>query len=129
MRKSLALFWRRGYRATLLYGGALTIVYWAFRLSLGPFALMATGWSGDLIPVVVAQLLLFAFILPLAPTPGGSGMREFGFAALMSAYIPEGQLLSGTIIYSVLAHYLPVIIGAFFAGWQLWQQSPAVTRV
>jgi uncharacterized protein (TIRG00374 family) len=125
MQRSLALFWRRGDRATLIYGGILTVVYWAFRLSLGPLALMAAGWSGDWIPVIVAQLLLFSLVLPLAPTPGGSGAREFGFAALMTAYVPGEQLLSGTIVYTGLAHYLPVIVGAFFAGRQLWQGSLA----
>jgi len=126
MRRSLALFWRRGYRATLIYSGALTIVYWAFRLSLGPLALTAAGWSGDWIPVVVAQLLLFSLVLPLVPTPGGSGAREFGFAALLTAYVPEEQLLSGTIVYAGLAYCLPVIVGAFFAGRQLWQGSRAM---
>ena len=126
MHGSLALFWRRGYRATLIYGGALTIVYWAFRLSLGPLALMAAGWSGDWIPVIVAQLLLYSLVLPLAPTPGGSGAREFGFAALLTTYVPAEQLLSGIIIYAGLAHYLPIIVGAFFAGRQVWQGSPVV---
>ena len=125
MRRSLALFWHRGYRATLIYSGALTIVYWTFRLSLGPLALMAAGWSGDWIPVIVAQLLLFSLVLPLAPTPGGSGARELGFAALLTTYVPEEQLLSGIIVYTGLAYYLPVIVGAFFAGRQLWQGPPA----
>src|SRR5215216_228980 len=125
MQRSLALFSRRGYRATLIYGGIFTLVYWAFRLSMGPLALMAAGWSGDWIPVIVAQLLLFSLVLPLAPTPGGSGAREFGFAALMTAYVPQEQLLSGTIVYTGLAYYLPVIVGAFFVSRQLRQGSPA----
>ena len=128
MQRSLALLRHPGYRATLIYGGALTIVYWAFRLSLGPLALMAAGWSGDWLPVFVAQLLLFSLVLPLAPTPGGSGVRELGFAALMTAYVPEGQLLSGTIVYTGLTHYLPVIVGAFFFGRQLWKESPTMIR-
>ena len=43
----------------------------------------------------------------------------------MTAYVPGEQLLSGTIVYTGLAHYLPVIVGAFFAGRHLWQGSPA----
>src|SRR5215217_669009 len=128
MQRSLALLWHPGYRATLIYGGALTVVYWVFRLSLGPLALMAAGWSGDWLPVFVTQLLLFSLVLPLAPTPGGSGVRELGFAALMTASVPEGQLLSGTIFYTGLTHYLPVIVGAFFFGRQLWKESPAMIR-
>ena len=127
MQRSLALVWRRGYRATLIYSCTLTIVYWASRLSLGPLALMAAGWSGDWIPVVVAQLLLFSLVLPLAPTPGGSGARELGFAALLTAYVPEEQLLSGTIVYTGLAYCLPVVVGAFFAGHQLWLRVPTMT--
>jgi glycosyltransferase 2 family protein len=126
MQRSLALFWRRGYWAILIYTGTLTIVYWAFRLSLGPLALMTVGWSGDWLPVVVAQLLLFSLVLPLAPTPGGSGAREFGFAALLTAYVPEEQLLSGTIVYAGLAYCLPVIVGAFFAARQLCQGTPVL---
>jgi hypothetical protein len=128
MQRSLALIRHPGYRATLIYGGVLTVVYWVFRLSLGPLALMAAGWSGDWLPVFVTQLLLFSLVLPLAPTPGGSGVRELGFAALMTASVPEGQLLSGTIVYTGLTHYLPVIVGAFFFGRQLWKESPAMIR-
>jgi glycosyltransferase 2 family protein len=121
VRRSFASYWRPGHRATLVYAIALTIVYWAFRLSAGPLALMATGWSGDWLPVVVAQLLLVTFVLPLAPTPGGSGVRELGLVALLSGYVPEGKLLSGLIVYTALSHWLPLIAGAFFAGRQLWQ--------
>ena len=120
MQRSFASFWRQGYRTILVYA-ALTIVYWAFRLFAGPLALMAVGWSGDWIPVVVAQLLLVSFVLPLAPTPGGSGARELGLVALLSGYVPEGQLLSGLIIYTALSYWLPLIVGAFFAGRQLWE--------
>jgi uncharacterized protein (TIRG00374 family) len=125
MRRSFASYWRPGCRATLVYAVVLTTVYWSFRLSAGPLALMATGWSGDWLPVVVAQLLLVSFVLPLAPTPGGSGARELGLAALLSGYVPEGKLLSGLIVYTALSHWLPLIVGAFFAGRQLW---PGIVR-
>jgi hypothetical protein len=46
----------------------------------------------------------------------------------MAASVPEGQLLSGTIVYTGLTHYLPVIVGAFFFGRQLWKESPAMIR-
>jgi glycosyltransferase 2 family protein len=119
-RRSVASY--RGHRKSLAYAAALTIVYWAFRLCCGPLALMAVGWSGGWTPVIVAQLLLASFVLPLAPTPGGSGARELGLAALLSAHVPEGQLLSGIVVYSGLTYYLPVVVGALFAGSQLWLQ-------
>ncbi len=119
MRRSFASYWRPGHRATLAYAIALAIVYWAFRLSAGPLALMAVGWSGDWLPVVGAQLLLASFVLPFVPTPGGGGARELGLAALLSGYVPEGQLLSGIVVHTVLSHWLPLIAGAFFAGHEL----------
>jgi uncharacterized protein (TIRG00374 family) len=121
VRRSVASYWRRGHREILVFAVALTVVYWAFRLSCGPLALMAVGWSGDLAPVVLAQLLLASVIVPLSPTPGGSGARELGLAALLSPHVPEGQLLSGIVIYTGLTYYLPVAVGALFAGGQLWR--------
>jgi glycosyltransferase 2 family protein len=120
VRRSFATYWRPGHRAILVYAVALTTVYWTLRLSVGPLALMAAGWTGDWLPVVVAQLLLVTLVLPFAPTPGGSGARELGLAALLSGYVPEGQLLGGLIIYTFLSHWLPLIAGALFAGRQLW---------
>jgi uncharacterized protein (TIRG00374 family) len=121
MHRNFTSYWRPGHRATLVYAVGLTVVYWALRLCAGPLALMVVGWSGDWIPVVVAQLLLVSFILPLVPTPGGGGVRELGLAALLSSYVPEGQLLSGLIVYTALSHWLPLIASAFFAGHELWR--------
>src|SRR3712207_5627901 len=119
VRRSFASYWRPGNRATLSCAGALTVVYWALRLSAVPLALMAVGWSGDWLPVVVAQLLLVSFVLPFAPTPGGGGARELGLAALLSAYVPEAQLLSGLLVYTALSHWLPLVASVFFAGREL----------
>lgn len=118
---SFARLWRRGYRPLLLYSSVLMAAYWAARLSFGPLALMAAGWTGDWVPVVLAQLFISSFILPLVPTPGGSGAVELSFAAFLSAYVSQSQLLSGLIIYAGLTHYLPTVVGAFFTGRQLWQ--------
>jgi glycosyltransferase 2 family protein len=123
MHRSFTSYWRPGHRSTLVYAGVLTTVYWAFRLSAGPLALMAVGWSGEWIPVVAAQLLLVSFVLPFVPTPGGGGVRELGLAALLSGYVPEGQLLSGLIVYTGLSHWLPLIASAFFAGHELWRET------
>jgi glycosyltransferase 2 family protein len=121
MQRSFTSYRRPEHRATLLYAVALTVVYWALRLSAGPLALMAVGWSGDWLPVVVAQLLLASFVLPFAPTPGGSGARELGLAALLSGYVAEGQLLSGLIVHTAFSYWLPLIAGAFFAGHEMWR--------
>lgn len=121
MRGTFALFLRPGYRPILVYGAVLMLLYWALRLSFGPLALMAAGYTGDWVPVVVAQLLLVTFVLPLAPTPGGSGAAELGFTALVGAHASEVVLLSGVIIYAGLTHYLPTMVGGLLTGRQLWR--------
>jgi uncharacterized protein (TIRG00374 family) len=124
MRGTFALFLRPGHRALLVYGAVIMLLYWAVRLSFGPLALMAAGYNGDWVPVVVAQLLLVTFVLPLAPTPGGSGAAELGFTALVGAHAPEAVLLSGVILYAGLTHYLPTMVGGLLTGRQLWR-SPS----
>ena len=121
MHRSVASYWRPGHRATLVCASALTVVYWALRLSAGPLALVAVGWTGDWLPVVAAQLFLVSFVLPFAPTPGGGGARELCLATLLSGYVPEGRLLSGLIVHTALSHWLPVTVAAFFAGHELWR--------
>lgn len=125
MWNSFVLLWRREHRMILIYSAVLMVVYWAFRLSFGPLALMASGWSGDWAPVVLAQLYLTSFVLPFAPTPGGSGAAELGFAGFLTAYATNNQVISGVVIYAGLTHYLPTVVGALFTGSQLWQ---GVTR-
>lgn len=124
MRATFALFLRPGHRLLLAYGAVLMLIYWAVRLSFGPLALMAAGYTGDWVPVVVAQLLLVTFVLPLAPTPGGSGAAELGFTALVGAHAPEAVLLSGVVIYAGLTHYLPTMIGGLLTSRQLWRSPP-----
>ena len=48
-------------------------------------------------------------------------MRELGLMALLSGYVPEEQLLSGLIVYTVMSHWLPLMVAAFFAGYELWR--------
>ena len=123
MRQSFVMLWRAENRTVLVFSGLLMLLYWGVRLSFGPLALMAGGYSGNWIPIVVAQLLLISFVLPVAPTPGGSGAAELGFAALISSHVSGNFLSSGVIIYAGLTHYLPVIVGAFFVGMYLWREA------
>lgn len=121
MLRSLDFYRRREQRATLVRAVVLTPVYWVFRLSCAPLALMAVGWSGEWMPVIMAQVLLNGVILPFVPTPGGSGTRELVFVSLLSAHIPDGQLLGGLVLYTGLTYALPAIVGAFFFGEKLLQ--------
>ena len=121
MRGTFGLFLHPGNRRLLIISSLLMLFYWAVRLSFGPLALIAAGYTGDWVPIVVAQLLLVSFVLPFAPTPGGSGAVELGFTALVAAYAPATVVLSGVIIYSGLTHYLPTLVGGIFTGRQIFR--------
>lgn len=114
LREGFARVWRQGI-GVIAVCAALMIFYWALRLSIGPLALMAAGWSGNWLPVIVAQMILTSFIVPLVPTPGGSGGAELSFAALVAPFVRPGELLSGILIWRVLTYFLLVAVGAFFA--------------
>ena len=95
----------------------LMLLYWALYPLLGVLGLMAAGWSGENWPqVYIAQFVLYLAIVPLAPTPGGSGAAEVGFAALVGPDVPPEVLLGGVIIWRALNHYSELVLGSFFVG-------------
>jgi uncharacterized protein (TIRG00374 family) len=114
LKDGFVVLWRREPRAVLTCAG-LMVLYWFVYLTIGPLALMAVGWEGDWLQVFTAQLLLYA-LLPLSPTPGGSGAAELGFAALISAQVPGPALLGAVVIWRGITYYLPLLLGAFFVG-------------
>lgn len=112
---SMGWLWRQEPRVIIGCLG-LMVVYWALYPLLGTMALRAAGWPGDgWLVVYFAQFVLF-IVIPLSPTPGGSGGAEEAFAALMSAYVPSSALLGRVIIWRILNHYSGSLIGAFLAG-------------
>ena len=115
LREGFGLLWRREPRAVLACG-ALQAGYWGVMVCLGPLALMAAGWSGESWAPVLASMLVLHAVLPFAPTPGGSGAAELGFATLMSPYVPGSALLGGVLLWRILSYYLPMVVGAFFLG-------------
>jgi uncharacterized protein (TIRG00374 family) len=120
LRDSFARIWRQDPTAIAVCGGIMAL-YWAIYPLLGVFALLAAGWSGEhWFGVFTGQYLLYLVVIPISPTPGGSGTAEVGFAALMTAFVPQSALLGGVLIWRVLNHYSELVIGAFFAGHHVW---------
>ena len=115
LREGLGTLWRREPRA-VVYCGVLQAGYWGVMISLGPLALVAAGWSGESWGSVLAAMLVLHAVLPFAPTPGGSGAAELGFATLMSPFVPGSALLGGVLFWRILSYSLPMVVGAFFLG-------------
>ena len=115
LREGFGVLWRREPRA-VVYCGVLQAGYWGVTVCLGPLALMAAGWSGESWGAVLASMLVLYAVLPFAPTPGGSGAAELGFATLMSPHVPGSALLGGVLFWRILSYCLPMVVGAFFLG-------------
>lgn len=113
LRSGFMEIWRKEPGAIFVCTG-LHIVYWLSYTAIGALALMAGGWNGNPLEAMAAQFVVY-LLLPLSPTPGGSGAAELGFAALVGSG-SGGSLLAGIMIWRSLSYYLPMVIGAFFVG-------------
>jgi glycosyltransferase 2 family protein len=122
LREGFMILWRRQPRSVAACAG-LMVLYWAVTVCVGPLALMAAGWSGAWAPIVVDQLVLWA-LLPLSPTPGGSGVAELGFAAFVGHHASGGVLIGGLLIWRTITYLLPLLVGAFLAGYDLADRGP-----
>ncbi len=117
LRSGFSEVWRKEPRAIFVCA-ALHLLYWSAYTAIGALALMASGWSGNPFEAMAALLVVY-LLLPLSPTPGGSGAAELGFAALIGSQSTHGSLLGGIVIWRILSYYLPLLVGAFFVGKDL----------
>ncbi|MFW6238874.1 MAG: flippase-like domain-containing protein, partial [Halanaerobiales bacterium] len=90
-----------------------TVAYWFFYLSLAPVLLDGLGVDIPLPPVILAQIL-FNFIQPLFPTPGGSGGAELGFAYLFKFMLPNHLLGIFVAIWRFFIFYTSLLAGGIF---------------
>jgi uncharacterized protein (TIRG00374 family) len=76
-----------------------------------PLLLMGFNLNFNLSHVLVMQVI-FYFILPFMPTPGGSGTAEAGFASLFSLFIPLHLLGLFVGTWRFIVFYFNLCIGA-----------------
>jgi len=82
----------------LLLSILYTIIFWGTFFLVAPLILRGFNLNFNFSHVLVMQVI-FYFILPFMPTPGGSGTAEVGFATLFSFFVP--------------LHLLGIFIGAW----------------
>lgn len=86
-------------------------LYFSFLL-VGIFLVKAFNPSGDVLDIFLDQLpLLYAIFI--SPTPGGSGVGEFGALPIFSPYLPEDTLGVFVILWRILSQYLSAFLGGF----------------
>lgn len=95
----------------LLLATLYTIIFWATLLLAAPLLLKGFNLNFNLSHVLVMQVI-FYFILPFMPTPGGSGTAEAGFASLFSFFVPLHLLGIFVGIWRFIFFYFNLCIGA-----------------
>jgi len=89
----------------------LQLTYWVAMFSLIPMILLALGWRGPLVPIVVGQAVL-QVIMPLSPLPGGAGVAEIGYLGLVGRSIPKDLTVASLVIWRIYTWVIPMALGA-----------------
>lgn len=90
-----------------------TIFYWILYLALAPVLLQGLGINVAVPSVILAQLI-FNFVQPVIPTPGGSGGAELGFAYLFKFMVPVQLLGVFIFLWRFFMFYSSLIIGGIY---------------
>lgn len=95
----------------LLLSTLYTIIFWGTFFLIAPLLLWGFNLNFNLSHVLVMQVI-FYFILPFMPTPGGSGTAEIGFASLLSLFVPYHLLGLFVGSWRFTIFYFNLCIGA-----------------
>ena len=95
----------------LLLSTLYTIIFWGTFFLAAPLLLRGFNLNFNFSHVLVMQVI-FYFILPFMPTPGGSGTAEVGFASLFSFFVPLHLLGIFVGAWRFIVFYFNLCIGA-----------------
>jgi uncharacterized protein (TIRG00374 family) len=95
----------------LLLSTLYTIIFWGTFFLAAPLLLWGFNLRFNLFHVLVMQVI-FYFILPFMPTPGGSGTAEAGLASLFSFFVPLHILGLFVGTWRFIVFYFNLCIGA-----------------
>jgi uncharacterized protein (TIRG00374 family) len=95
----------------LLLSILYTIIFWGTLFLIAPLLLWGFNLSFNFSHVLAMQVV-FYFILPFMPTPGGSGTAEMGFASLFSFFVPLHLLVLFVGAWRFIVFYFNLCIGA-----------------
>ncbi|HBY57755.1 MAG TPA: hypothetical protein DEG96_07860 [Candidatus Atribacteria bacterium] len=95
----------------LLLATLYTIIFWGTFFLIAPLLLWGFNLKFNFSQVLITQII-FYFILPFMPTPGGSGTAELGFATLFSLFVPYHLLGLFVGAWRFIVFYFNLFIGA-----------------
>ena len=105
-------YWMRVFFATM---GSWFSRYLVINAVLNAF--IQLGFLENM-AILGKQLILWLFML-VSPTPGGSGVAEYGFGELLSGFTESAVLLAAlALIWRLISYFPYLIIGSFlFPRW------------
>jgi len=109
MHEGLSVLFRA--RPQVISGVSLCLVLaWLSLFAVAPLLLRGLGVSTNPFQVIFLQFILY-FLVPLSPTPGGSGAAELGFAALLVSVIPPHFLAIFILLWRFFTYHLILMAG------------------
>ena len=102
-------------RRTLAELAGLQAVYWVSMYSIMVFVLHALGWRGPVVPIITGQAVM-QVLMPLSPLPGGAGVAEFTYLALIGPSTPASIHVSSLALWRFFTWVIPVATGAASLG-------------
>jgi glycosyltransferase 2 family protein len=91
----------------------ITFIQLAFYYLIPYFIMLALGFNGASIIMVVSLHVLIFMIISLFPIPGGAGGAEYSFKALFQSFIiNDAKLVLALIIWRLLTYYFGMVLGA-----------------
>lgn len=100
--------WRAMAQAVLA-----SVSYWFFYLILAPLILMAMGKTVDIITLIFRQLI-FNAVIPVIPTPGGSGGSEVLLSYLFRGLTGDRGLGLFIFIWRIYTFFSSLLLGGFY---------------
>ncbi len=94
---------------------ALQAVYWVAMFAVLIFVLHALGWRGSIVPILTGQAVT-QVLMPLSPLPGGAGVAELSYLALIGPSLPASIEVSSLVLWRLLTWVVPVALGATILG-------------
>ncbi|MDI6689126.1 MAG: flippase-like domain-containing protein [Actinomycetota bacterium] len=109
LHQGLSLLFRSNFLMVLAVAGCI-ILCWLLLFAIAPLLLLGLRVKINVVQVLFYQFVLF-FLIPLSPTPGGSGAAELGFAALLASLVPKHLLAVFVLLWRFLTYYLNLVVG------------------
>jgi uncharacterized protein (TIRG00374 family) len=102
-------------RRTLLQLIGLQLAYWVAMFSILLCVLHALGWRGSVVPIITGQAVM-QVLMPLSPLPGGAGVAELSYLALIGPSTPDSMHVSSLVLWRLFTWVIPVATGAISLG-------------